>query len=322
MNGRTEVPSTSSLPQADAARPLWSVMIPTYNPRADYLEQSLSSVLAQDLGPARMQIQVVDDCSTRVDVASAVKSIAGERVAFSKNVTNLGLAGCWNSCIERSRGMWVHILHQDDYICPGFYERFEEVAHRHPNVSLIAARSFVIDEGGIITGVTSRLRNLEAGGRSVDDFFYCTPILCPGVVVCREFYERYGGFRSDLTFTLDCEMWARVIGSCGGVVIPDVLAAYRSSSSNATARLESTGEAIVDIARKNQLFQDRYATFDRTIAERNISRLAMQNADKFSKTGDRDAASANLSYWKTNTKAVRRLRYFIGKLIRKAIEQL
>jgi glycosyltransferase involved in cell wall biosynthesis len=44
----------------DPARPLWSVMIPTYN-CADYLRETLASVLAQDPGPEEMQIEVVDD---------------------------------------------------------------------------------------------------------------------------------------------------------------------------------------------------------------------------------------------------------------------
>ena len=45
-------------------------MIPTYNPRADYLEETLRSVLQQDPGPEQMQIEVVDDGSTD-DVACA-----------------------------------------------------------------------------------------------------------------------------------------------------------------------------------------------------------------------------------------------------------
>ena len=86
----------------DNALPFWSVMIPTYNPRRDYLEQALSSVLSQDPGQDKMQIEVVDDCSTGQDVANLVWSIAGDRVTFSKTPSNLGLAGCWNACAERS----------------------------------------------------------------------------------------------------------------------------------------------------------------------------------------------------------------------------
>ena len=50
------------LPQ-EAARPKWSVMIPAYN-CARFLAATLESVLAQDPGPAQMQIEVVDDCSS------------------------------------------------------------------------------------------------------------------------------------------------------------------------------------------------------------------------------------------------------------------
>ncbi len=96
-------------------------MIPAYNPSADYLEQVLKSILQQDPGAERMQIEVVDDCSPSVDVKKMVESIAGERVAFSQTPKNSGLAGCWNTCIERARGEWVHILHQDDIVQPGFY---------------------------------------------------------------------------------------------------------------------------------------------------------------------------------------------------------
>ena len=87
-------------------------MIPTYNLRPEHLEQALRSVLIQDPGPDRMQIEVVDDCSPDVDVAALVKNIAGERIVFSRNSKNLGLAGNWNGCVDRSNGVWVHILHQ------------------------------------------------------------------------------------------------------------------------------------------------------------------------------------------------------------------
>jgi glycosyltransferase involved in cell wall biosynthesis len=46
-------------------RPLWSVMIPTYN-CANYLRETLASVLAQDPGFEIVQIEVVDDHFTHV----------------------------------------------------------------------------------------------------------------------------------------------------------------------------------------------------------------------------------------------------------------
>jgi glycosyltransferase involved in cell wall biosynthesis len=59
-------------------------MIPVYNPSADYLAETLRSVLQQDSGRERMQIEIVDDCSPDVDVEKVVKCIAGDRVAISK----------------------------------------------------------------------------------------------------------------------------------------------------------------------------------------------------------------------------------------------
>jgi len=59
----------------DATRPFWSVMIPTYNARANYLEETLKSVLQQDPGPEQMQIEVVDDCSLHGDPAELVANV-------------------------------------------------------------------------------------------------------------------------------------------------------------------------------------------------------------------------------------------------------
>jgi len=68
----------------DATRPFWSVMIPTYKARPDYLEETLKSVLQQDPGPAQMQIEVVDDCSPDGAPEELVRRVAGNRVALCR----------------------------------------------------------------------------------------------------------------------------------------------------------------------------------------------------------------------------------------------
>ncbi|MFD2512316.1 glycosyltransferase family A protein [Pontibacter locisalis] len=47
----------------DIDRSLWFEIIPSYN-CINTLKQALESVLIQDLGPEKIQIEVVDDCST------------------------------------------------------------------------------------------------------------------------------------------------------------------------------------------------------------------------------------------------------------------
>jgi cellulose synthase/poly-beta-1,6-N-acetylglucosamine synthase-like glycosyltransferase len=75
-----QIPSFAPVP-ADIRRPLWSVMIPSYN-SGEYLRRTLQSVLAQDPGLERMQIEVVDHCSTADDPESLVRAVGGSRVAF------------------------------------------------------------------------------------------------------------------------------------------------------------------------------------------------------------------------------------------------
>jgi glycosyltransferase involved in cell wall biosynthesis len=292
-------------------------MIPAYRPKRDYLAQTLDSVLAQDTGAAQMQIAVVDDSSPDGDTAAMVKSIAGERIGVSRTPKNLGLAGCWNTCIERARGQWVHLLHQDDYVLPGFYAKLSAAAQLHPEVSLLATRSFFVDAGGIISRVTPRVLRLENAGREVEDFFYDTPFQCPGVAVRRSFYEAHGGFRPELSFTLDCEMWSRVVGLAGGLVTPDVLACYRESDVNETSRLHQTARSLQDLNRLSALFAARYPAFDRARATRLYSNMAYTRIQRFSERGDAEAAQANRNFWQAHAPASLRARKLAGEIVRR-----
>jgi glycosyltransferase involved in cell wall biosynthesis len=303
-------------------RPFWSVVIPTFNPRKDFLEKTLSSVLSQNLDASEMEIVVVDDCSSAVDVEAMVRLFAGDRLICTKTPQNLGLAGCWNASIELARGRWVHILHQDDYILPGFYERLRQVAQSHPGIGLIAARSFFVNEEGIIDRVTRRVPTLEPGSRRVNDFLYNAPVQCPGVVVRRDCYEAHGGFRSDLVYALDVEMWARITGLCGGVIVPDVLACYRESSGNQTSFLKRSAETLKDIERLQNLYKQRYSEFDAKWAKHVLLDLALRQAGLFKKFNDPMAATASIDFWKKRASTFLRIRYFVKSILRAGLQIL
>jgi len=302
-------PAIESLTGGASCR--WSVMVPTYRPQARYLEKTILSVLRQNKSAEEMQIEVVDDCTPDANVKELVKCIAGDRVAFSRTPANLGLAGCWNKCIERSTGEWVHILHQDDYVLPGFYDRLATAARLNPDVCLLAARSFFVDEEDVIIGVTPWKKELSQVIQRANEFYYTTPIQCAGVVVKRTFYETHGGYLAQLKYLLDCEMWVRAICACGGLVTPDVLSCYRVYGDGETNRLARNGELLHDYERLNALFARRFKDFDRNKALDRVCSIAWTQAAQFAKQGDRSAADANMQFWKTHAPIRHKLRKYI-----------
>jgi glycosyltransferase involved in cell wall biosynthesis len=240
----------SQVPDDGTPRPFWSVMIPVYNPPADYLEQTLCSILAQDPGPDQMQIEVVDDCSPKVDVAALVRAIAGERVKISQTPKNIGLAGCWNTCIERARGEWVHIFHQDDLVLPGFYARLGSVAQAVPAVGMVFCRFAVMDENGHWQGLGA-LEQKDPGllENWLERVVTGHHLECPAVIVKRSVYGHLGGFSHELNFALDLEMWIRIAAHYPVGYEPAILACYRRHGGSETARLEQGGGNMMDVAR-------------------------------------------------------------------------
>ena len=105
----------------DIKRPLWTVVIPTYN-CANYLKETLASVLEQDPGEAIMEIIVVDDHSTKDDPEAIVKEFGNGRVQFYRQPKNIGKSSNYAFGINLSKGHYIHLLHGDDTIELGFYK--------------------------------------------------------------------------------------------------------------------------------------------------------------------------------------------------------
>ncbi len=243
MSSKRPHPASSRKPpairvlQVDDCRPFWSVMIPTYNPRLDYLEQTLGSVLQQDPGPEQMQIEVVDDCSMDNTASELVRRVGAGRVSFHAEPQNRGLANTWNRCIERARGHWVHILHQDDAVLPGFYDHLRKGVE-HSDAGAIFCRYAEANSKGHWMRI-SELHRESAG--LLDDWHARITvqqlIQCPAIAVRRLVYEQLGGFLPQLHYTPDWEMWQRIASQFSFWFEPSILACYRVHPNSATSRM-------------------------------------------------------------------------------------
>lgn len=193
-------------------RPLWSVMIPTYN-CAKYLRETLTSVLAQDPGSNTMQIMVVDDCSTQDDPEGVVKELGQGRVEFYRQPQNVGAPRNFQTCLEMSRGHLIHQLHGDDLVKDGFYQKMELAFSKNTEIGAAFCRNLFIDEYGELQGF-SRLEMTESGilpsHEWLEQIASINLIQTPAIVVRREVYEQLGGFDFRLAGTEDWEMWVRI----------------------------------------------------------------------------------------------------------------
>lgn len=254
-------------------------MIPTYNPLTDYLEQTLRSVLKQDAGADQMQIEVVDDASPNGAPTELVRKLAGERVTVHCEPCNLGLAGIWNRCIERAHGEWVHILHQDDLVLPGFYQWLRSGVEKFPQAGAALCRHAYCDENSH----WHRLSILETPSPGllqnfVEPLVTAERIACPAIAVRRSTYEQLGGFNPDLKHALDWEMWIRIASKFPFFYEPKILACWRNHANATTSRQIRSGENIRDIAKAIEIWRKH-------LREGEAQRLAEIAANRYSYEG-------------------------------------
>jgi glycosyltransferase involved in cell wall biosynthesis len=223
-------------------------MIPTHD-CAGYLRETLASVLAQDQGPARMQIEVVDDASSD-DPWLVVDELGRGRVDFFRQPRNVGHTANFNTCLERARGRLVHLLHGDDCVRDGFYARMERLLEREPDAGAAFCRYIAIDEAGSWSNI-ARLEQREEGVIPgwLERIAVGQRLQTPCMVVRREVYERLGGFDSRGGFAEDWEMWVRIAAHCTVAYEPEPLALYRVHSSSRTGRFVRSGENVRDLRR-------------------------------------------------------------------------
>jgi glycosyltransferase involved in cell wall biosynthesis len=291
-------------------------MIPTFN-CASYLGRTLESVLSQDAGSDQMQIEVVDDCSTKDDPESVVRKIGSGRVHFYKSSKNQGISRNFNLCIARSRGHLVHILHGDDYVLPTFYTRVAELALANPTVAFYCTRSFVVDEFGAIEGISPRVKSMEIPTRAAEEMYYTNPIRTPSVVVRRSFYEQNGGFLEGLSHVADWEMWVRSISRGTGIALNEPLCSYRAFASNDTGRLARSADNLREFLRLGKAWRDTALTdFDLPRFTRMVTACCEAQMELFSARGDTEAYRANLKLWRELAPTSRKFRLFAREVSR------
>ena len=201
--------------------PLITFGIPAYQ-RPALLRETLAS-LARQTGGHDFEVVVYDDGGLPA-TARVVAEFPADRFSLYLNQPALGGVGNWNRCLQRARGRWVMILHEDDMLYPWY---LDTVAARLRD-GIGAVCTLVVQ--GATPPVLPRPTFRPTVRRYLPLYFIkssFTPF--PGVLFPCELGRRLGGFDARHGPLADYEFWYRL--ACAGRVeiVRTVGAFYRVS---------------------------------------------------------------------------------------------
>ena len=211
--------------------PVVSVVVPAYQSAA-HIGKTLSSVLAQTFED--LELVVVDDASTDGTVEVA-RSFPDDRLRVLANQTNVGPVENWNRAVAEARGRFVKLLCGDDVLYPTCIDR-QVRALGAPDAAgavMTACRRDILDEAGDVliagrgldglTGLVPAAVALRAAVRAGTNVFGE-----PAAVMVRaEALALCGPFSSRLPYTVDLDMWCRVLEHGDLVAVPEALCGFR-----------------------------------------------------------------------------------------------
>lgn len=134
------------------ARPFVSVLIDTHN-HERFIEEAITSVLAQDLPASEREILVVDDGST--DRTPEILEKFQSQIRILRK-SNGGQASAFNFAIPECQGEVISMLDGDDWWAPGKLTAVVDVFSQHPSAGIVGHELIIVYPDG--SNRTERIR--------------------------------------------------------------------------------------------------------------------------------------------------------------------
>jgi GT2 family glycosyltransferase len=213
----------------EAALPLLSICVPCYH-RPDMLERALRS-----LGhlPAEVEL-IISDNSTQNDLCEQVtrRVLANEpstRWTYYHNLPG-GCGGTnWVACVERARGHYILMLHDDDYLLPGSVDTMLRVLRQVKGTyhSVLFGVNVVDIQRRVLQRQTPARTEYLPPAAAVEELLTNSSLIrVPAMVVSREVYRSTGGPDPSQNSTDDTDLWLRVFAEAGVYKVPVTTCAY------------------------------------------------------------------------------------------------
>ena len=203
------------------ARPLISIILPTYNPQPDWLQPAIDSVLGQVY--ENWELCIADDASTAPHVEHILAQYAASdpRIKVVRRDQNGGIAAASASALAMATGEFVGLLDHDDLLRPHALHRVVELLQSDPELDVMYSDEDILQADGTF-GKPFFKPDWSP------DFLLSVNYICHFLVLRRQLVEAAGGFRGGFDGAQDHDLLLRSTEKARHVGhVPDVLYAWR-----------------------------------------------------------------------------------------------
>ncbi|MDB4180613.1 glycosyltransferase [Flavobacteriaceae bacterium] len=178
--------------------PKVTIAIPTFK-RADLLKQALDSALNQNQYSSYDILVIDNDPMRNCATEKLLKKYKDPKISYYKNSSNIKMIGNWNRLFSLSKGKYVAILHDDDYLLPNFLEEGMKILEKNEDIDLLKPNS--LDVECISDFDVKNMKSRKYKIKRIHDisFYYGHIIGAPtGIFYKKKSVVEIGGFNQDL----------------------------------------------------------------------------------------------------------------------------
>lgn len=241
-----------------------SVIIPAYNVEK-YISKAIISIINQTEGA--YEIIIIDDYS-HDNTCQIVQDFAMKHayIKVIKKDRNEGVSSARNRGIKESKGDWILFLDADDECSPSLLEKYMKKINTIKNnkVAIIySAYQQINEQSQMISDVIFGKK--LSGNEGFCDILIRNPIISPsGVLVKKEALLAESGFKSDLKYDEDVDLWLRILNNNYSVdYVDEPLSFIRRHSTNATSSMSISHQAEKMILKQYGLYYIKEKLFAR-----------------------------------------------------------
>lgn len=223
-----------------------SAVIPAFNSR-NYIEQTLVSLVSQTT--AIDEIIIVDDGSqdNTINIVEGFASKTSIPFQILKNKANKGVSYSRNRGVEVSKNDYILFLDSDDIILPNFIRVHKQLWGSRSSSWVLSFGSYKqIDQNNKIIETTSTFKQV-AVEEMMGYLFVRNYVYLSGTIVRKSAFIEAEGFKEELNYSEDWDLWLRLSRRGGFLYQPKPLLYIRRHESNTSKNLNKMleGEAKV-----------------------------------------------------------------------------